>query len=116
MRRREFITLLGGAAAAWPVVARAQQRANLPCIGFLGLVVPETLAEDGLRAGLRGLGYIEGSNIVIEWRWAQNVGELPALAAELARNRPGLFDFDPRTPPRWAIVSHALLLTRRPDA
>ena len=92
-----------------------RQRANLPRIGFLGLV-PETFAEDGLRAGLRGLGYIEGSNIVIEWRWAQNVGELPALAAELARNRPGLFDFDPRTPPRWAIVSHALLLTRRPDA
>jgi ABC-type uncharacterized transport system substrate-binding protein len=60
------------------------QRANPPRIGFLGLV-PETIAGDGLRAGLRGLGYIEGSNIIIEWRWAQNVGELPALAAELAR-------------------------------
>jgi ABC-type uncharacterized transport system substrate-binding protein len=84
MRRREFITLLGGAAAAWPLAARAQPRAKLPLIGFLGLV-PEQIAGDGLRAGLRDLGYIEGSNIVIEWRWAQNVGELPALAAELAR-------------------------------
>src|SRR5262245_52232317 len=82
--RRGFIALLSGAAAAWPLAARAQQRAKLPRIGFLGLV-PESLAGDGLRAGLRDVGYIEGSNIVIEWRWAQNVGELPALAAELAR-------------------------------
>src|SRR5215468_11878970 len=84
MTRRELITLFGGAAAAWPLAARAQQRAKLPRIGFLGLV-PESLAGDGLRAGLRDLGYIEGNNIAIEWRWAQNVGELPALAAELAR-------------------------------
>jgi putative ABC transport system substrate-binding protein len=84
LRRREFITLLGSTAAAWPLAARAQQRARLPRIGFLGLV-PESLAGDGLRAGLRDVGYIEGNNIVIEWRWAQNVGELPALAAELAR-------------------------------
>jgi putative tryptophan/tyrosine transport system substrate-binding protein len=84
VRRREVIALLGGAAAAWPLVAQAQQRAKLPRIGFLGLV-PEHIPGDGLRAGLRDMGYIEGSNIVIEWRWAQNVGELPALAAELAR-------------------------------
>jgi ABC-type uncharacterized transport system substrate-binding protein len=84
VKRREFITVLGGAAAAWPHAARAEQRAKLPLIGFLGLV-PEQIAGDGLRAGLRDLAYIEGSNIVIEWRWAQNVGELPALAAELAR-------------------------------
>jgi putative ABC transport system substrate-binding protein len=83
LRRRHFIRLLGG-AAAWPLTAHAQQRAKLPRIGFLGLV-PESLAGDGLRAGLRDVGYIEGNNIVIEWRWAQNVGELPALAAELAR-------------------------------
>src|SRR6476660_9200316 len=85
IRRREFVALLGGAAAAgWPLAARAQQRAKLPRIGFLGHV-PEQIPGDGLRAGLRDVGYIEGSNIVIEWRWAQNVGELPALAAELAR-------------------------------
>ena len=82
MKRREFIALLGG-AAAWPLAASGQQRAKLPRIGFLGLV-PESLAGDGLRAGLRDVGYIEGNNIVIEWRWAQNVEELPALAAELA--------------------------------
>ena len=84
MKRREFITLLSGAAAAWPLRARAQQRPKLPRIGFLGLV-PELVAGDSLRAGLRDVGYIEGSNIVIEWRWAQNVEELPSLAAELAR-------------------------------
>jgi putative ABC transport system substrate-binding protein len=84
MRRRQFITLLGGAAAAWPIAARAQQPARMRRIGFLGIVA-EQIAGDGLRAGLRDLGYIEGSNIVIEWRWAQNVEELPALAAELAR-------------------------------
>jgi putative tryptophan/tyrosine transport system substrate-binding protein len=78
------MALLGSAAAGWPLAARAQQRAKLPRIGFLGLV-PEQIPGDGLRAGLRDVGYIEGSNIVIEWRWAQNVGELPALAAELAR-------------------------------
>src|SRR2546429_4551198 len=82
--RRQVIGLLGGAAVAWPLAARVQQRAKLPRIGFLGLV-PESLAGDGLRAGLRDVGYIEGNNIIIEWRWAQNVEELPALAAELAR-------------------------------
>jgi putative tryptophan/tyrosine transport system substrate-binding protein len=84
LRRRQFLALLGGTAAGWPLATRAQQGAKLPRIGFLGLV-PESLAGDGLRAGLRDVGYIEGSNIVIEWRWAQNVEELPALAAELAR-------------------------------
>jgi putative ABC transport system substrate-binding protein len=77
LRRRQFITLLGAVAAAWPLAARAQQRAKLPRIGFLGLV-PESLAGDGLRAGLRDVGYIEGNNIVIEWRWAQ-LGSCPHL-------------------------------------
>jgi putative tryptophan/tyrosine transport system substrate-binding protein len=81
VKRRELISLLGG-AAAWPLAARAQQRARLPRVGFLGLV-PEFMPGDGLRSGLRDLGYIEGSNIVIEWRWAQKVEDLPALAAEL---------------------------------
>jgi putative tryptophan/tyrosine transport system substrate-binding protein len=83
MKRRAFI-ILGGAAVACSVRARAQQPAKLPRIGFLGLV-PESLAGDGLRAGLRDVGYVEGNNILIEWRWAQNVGELPELAADLAR-------------------------------
>ena len=84
MRRRAFITLLGGAAVAWPVAAGAQQRAKPPRIGFLGLAFERTAGE-WLRAGLRDLGYIEGTNIIIEWQWAQNVDELPALAAELVR-------------------------------
>jgi hypothetical protein len=81
IQRRDFVTLLGG-AAAWPLAVYAQQRARLPRVGFLGLV-PEFMPGDGLRSGLRDLGYIEGSNIVIEWRWAQKVEDLPALAAEL---------------------------------
>jgi putative ABC transport system substrate-binding protein len=84
VKRREFITLLGGGAAGWPLAARAQQQAKTPRIGFLGLAFERTAGE-WLRAGLRDLGYIEGINIIIEWQWAQNVDELPALVAELVR-------------------------------
>jgi putative ABC transport system substrate-binding protein len=83
MRRREFITLLCG-AAVWPLVTRAQQHAKVPRIGFLGLA-PEFSGVEALRVGLRDLGYVEGTNIVIEWRWAEKVDQLPELAAELAR-------------------------------
>jgi putative tryptophan/tyrosine transport system substrate-binding protein len=82
--RREVITVLGGAAVAWPLAARAQQQAKPPRIGFLGLAFERTAGE-WLRAGLRDLGYIEGTNIIIEWQWAHNVDEVPALAAELVR-------------------------------
>src|SRR6266566_1174641 len=81
-RRREFIMLVGG--AAWPLAARAQQAAKIARIGFLGLA-PEFSGVEALRAGLRDLGYTEGTNIVIEWRWAEKVDQLPELAAELAR-------------------------------
>ena len=64
LRRRQFITLLG-AAAAWPLAARAQQRARPPRIGFLGLAFEPTAGE-WLRGGLRDLGYVEGTNIIIE--------------------------------------------------
>ena len=67
MRRRAFITLLSTAAAAWPLAARAQQRAKPPRIGFLGLAFERTAGE-WLRAGLRDLGYVEGTNIIIEWQ------------------------------------------------
>jgi putative tryptophan/tyrosine transport system substrate-binding protein len=85
MRRREFIAGLGY-AAAWPVVARSQ-RARIPMVGFLGLAPAANWAGpvEALRAGLRDLGYVEGRTIILEFRWAANVDDLPEFAAELVR-------------------------------
>jgi putative tryptophan/tyrosine transport system substrate-binding protein len=88
LKRREFITLLGGAAAAWPLAARAQEATKAYRIGFVGLPSAGSLPErpEAFRAGLRDLGYQEGRNIVIEYRWAEGRYErLPALFAELVR-------------------------------
>jgi putative ABC transport system substrate-binding protein len=88
MRRREFITLLGS-AAAWPLAAEAQQANKVPRVGFLGMTSPWTLAArlEAIRLGLRDFGYIEGTNISIEYRWAEgHYGRLPELAAELVRS------------------------------
>jgi putative ABC transport system substrate-binding protein len=86
VRRREFITVLGG-AAAWPLAARAQQPAKVPRIGVLrfGPASANAVRVETLRAGLRQLGYVEGNNVAIEFRWAETVDQLSALAAELVR-------------------------------
>src|SRR6516165_4261402 len=88
LRRREFVTLLGGAACAWPLAARAQQPA-MPVVGYLnigGSPESDTSRLTGLRRGLNQTGYVEGRNIVIEYRWAGNqANRLPALVADLVQ-------------------------------
>ena len=85
MRRGEFITLLGG-AVAWPLAARAQQR--MPVVGFLNGGSPDNFVDRvaGFHRGLKEVGFVEGQNIEIEFRWSEGRYErLPALAAELGR-------------------------------
>src|SRR5262245_48939813 len=88
LKRREFLTLLGGAATAWPLAAHAQPASKIFRIGFVGLPTADSLPKrpQAFRAALRDLGYEEGRNIVIEFRWADGHYErLPALFSELIR-------------------------------
>jgi putative ABC transport system substrate-binding protein len=88
MKRRDFIALLGGAAAAWPLGARAQRAAKTARIGFLGADTQSGVESrlERFRAGLRDLGYVEGDNVLIDFRWAEgNYARLAEFAGELVR-------------------------------
>src|SRR5262245_10039179 len=89
MKRRAFITLIGG-AATWPLVAQAQQPRAMPVVGLLNSQTPEGFAGPmrGFRQGLKDAGYVEGENLTIDYRWADNeMDRLHALAADLVRRQ-----------------------------
>src|SRR3954469_834580 len=86
--RREFITLVGGAAGAWPVAAKAQQ--TMPVVGILGISAPDTIGDRlrTFRLGLKEAGYIDGENLVIDYRWTENqLDRLPELMADFVRKQ-----------------------------
>ena len=112
MKRREFIAGLGG-AAAWPLVARAQQAAAIPVIGFLhsGLPGPNERSVAAFCRGLAEAGFIENKNVTIEFRWASlQFGQLPSLVSDLIKRQVAvIFAADFRGPVRAAQVATATI-------
>ena len=104
MRRRDFIKVIGGGVAAWPLVARAQQP-RMPVIGFISGTWPDAERLRALRQGLKDTGYIEGENLIITYSWAEgHVERLPAMIAELIR-RPVTVIVPVGTPPTLAAAT-----------
>jgi putative ABC transport system substrate-binding protein len=120
MRRRELIEFAGTALFAWPLVARAQQQAKIARLGYLGFGTPAASASrvEALRAGLRDLGYVEGKNLIIEFRWSGTVEQLHEAAAELARMKVDIIFATSSTesePARWATSTIPIVFATHAD-
>ena len=125
MRRREFITLIGGTAVAWPSVALAQQTSKVWRVGMLD-TTPATLNAaniDAFRRGLRQLGYVEGQNLIIEYRSGEGrIERFPELAAEMVRlqanyrsnSRPSLSWLSISRPPRLSDSTYLFIFSSAP--
>jgi putative ABC transport system substrate-binding protein len=109
MRRRDFLSIVGASSATWPVAARAQ-RSALPVIGFLNSETPELFVDRlrGFRQGLKETGYVEGENVVIEYRWADSHADrLPALATDLVHRKVAVIAATGGTIPAVTVVKAA---------